>query len=218
MSEKQRHSRLGWRSVMTAAAAVTVIAGTAAVYEITSRADNGGGAQCAAATEATSNLKEHIGGEVAAVMIPDRPEPVPDLAFLDDNGNERNLSDWRGQLTLVNLWATWCAPCRYEMPALDNLQAELGSDAFEVVAINIDMGDDAKPRAFLEEIGATRLNYYADPTTGVFRELQSAGLALGMPTTLLIDSEGCELGHLAGPAEWDSPDAIELIEAALTED
>jgi thiol-disulfide isomerase/thioredoxin len=100
------------------------------------------------------------------------------------------------------------------MPALDALQAKLGSDRFEVVAVNIDTRNPDKPKAWLQEVGITKLGYYADPSAKVFQDLKAIGKAFGMPTTLLIDPQGCELGALAGPAEWASDDAVKLIEAA----
>jgi thiol-disulfide isomerase/thioredoxin len=105
-------------------------------------------------------------------------------------------------------------PCRKEMPALDNLQAKLGSSDFQVVAINIDTRDPAKPKAFLNDANLTRLDYFTDATAGVFQDLKSIGRALGMPTSVLVDGQGCEIGTIAGPAEWDSDDAIKLISAA----
>ena len=101
------------------------------------------------------------------------------------------------------------------MPALDELQGRLGGPQFEVVAINIDTRDPDKPRNWLKEIGIKRLGYYADREAKVFQDLKIAGRAIGMPTTMLIDSTGCELGTLAGPAEWASDDAIKLVSAAL---
>jgi hypothetical protein len=101
------------------------------------------------------------------------------------------------------------------MPALDALQGKLGSDKFEVVAVNIDTRNLDKPKAWLGEIGIARLGYYADSSAKVFQDLKAIGKAIGMPTTLLIDPNGCELGTLAGPAEWASEDAVKLIEAAL---
>jgi thiol-disulfide isomerase/thioredoxin len=116
---------------------------------------------------------------------------------------------------LLNLWATWCVPCRKEMPALDALQAKLGGPKFEVVAINIDTRDPDKPKAWLKEVGINKLAYYADPSAKVFQELKAAGRAFGMPTTMLIGPDGCEIGTIAGPAEWASEDAIKLVKAAL---
>jgi thiol-disulfide isomerase/thioredoxin len=104
---------------------------------------------------------------------------LPDLAFEDAEGKPRKLSDWRGKTVLVNLWATWCVPCRKEMPALDSLQAKLGGKDFEVVAVNIDTRDPEKPKNFLKEANLTRLGYFADQKAKVFQDLKSVGKALG---------------------------------------
>jgi thiol-disulfide isomerase/thioredoxin len=116
---------------------------------------------------------------------------------------------------LLNLWATWCVPCRKEMPALDELQAKLGGPAFEVVAVNIDTRDIEKPKTWLRDNKVNRLAYYADPQARIFQDLKAAGKAFGMPTTVLIDPAGCEIASLAGPAEWASEDALKLLRAAL---
>src|SRR5216683_1535797 len=126
-------------------------------------------------------------GEVAALTMATAPLRLPDLAFQDADGKPRKLSDWRGKTLLVNLWATWCVPCRKEMPALDSLQTKLGGKDFEVVAINIDTRDPEKPRNFLKDANLTRLSYFTDQKAKVFQDLKSIGKALGMPTTLLID-------------------------------
>lgn len=215
MSEKTSRTGAGRRPLVAASAAVAVIAGLAAVYGIGGRDGNVGGEGCADAVERAAAVGPLAVGEVAGLMVPASPTPVPDLTFAGEDGSEKRLSDWRGRVVLLNLWATWCAPCRYEMPALDNLQRMVGGEDFEVVAVSIDMGDSDKPREFLNEIGVDSLAFYADPSTGVFRELKAVGRAFGMPTTLLIDRDGCELGHLAGPAEWDSEDALALVRAAL---
>jgi thiol-disulfide isomerase/thioredoxin len=154
-------------------------------------------------------------GEVAAMTAARRPIRLPDLTFRDGAGTERRLSDWQGRTVLFNLWATWCVPCRKEMPALDELQAKLGGRDFEVVAVNIDTRDPDKPRAWLKEVGIERLAYYTDTSAKVFQELKQVGKAWGMPTTVLVDGAGCEIGTLAGPAEWASDDAIKLVNAAL---
>jgi thiol-disulfide isomerase/thioredoxin len=125
------------------------------------------------------------------------------------------MEHWRGRTVLLNLWATWCVPCRKEMPALDALEQRLGGPKFEVVAVNIDTRDGDKPRAWLKEVGVERLAFYADPSARTFQDLKSIGRAFGMPTTLLIDGQGCEIATIAGPAEWASEDAIKLINAAL---
>jgi thiol-disulfide isomerase/thioredoxin len=154
-------------------------------------------------------------GEVAAVIIAKSPLKVPNLAFQDGAGKPLSLANWRGRTVLLNLWATWCVPCREEMPALDALQQRLGDPGFEVVAVNIDTRDPDKPKAFLKEIGVGKLAYYADPSARSFQDLKAVGRALGMPTTLLIDPNGCEIGTINGPARWASEDAIKLIQAAL---
>jgi len=154
-------------------------------------------------------------GEVAALTMTQKGVSVPDLAFTDGEGQPKKLSDWRGKTVLLNLWATWCVPCRKEMPALDRLQAKLGSDKFEVLAINIDTRDLDKPKTFLKEENLTRLGNFSDARAKVFQDLKSIGLALGMPTSVLIDGKGCQIGHMAGPAEWDSEDAVKLIQASL---
>ena len=153
-------------------------------------------------------------GEVAALTMATKPLKLPDLAFEDGDGKPRKLSDWRGKTVLVNLWATWCVPCRKEMPALEGLQTKLKSPNFEVVAINIDTRDPEKPKKFLEDANLTQLGYFNDQKAKVFQDLKSIGRALGMPTSVLVDGQGCEIGTIAGPAQWDSDDAIKLIEAA----
>jgi thiol-disulfide isomerase/thioredoxin len=154
-------------------------------------------------------------GEVAAVLVAKDPQRVPDLAFTGPDGAKKTLADYRGRTVLLNLWATWCAPCRQEMPALDRLQAALGGPDFEVVAVNIDTRNVDKPKAWLKEAGVERLAYYADPEAKVFHDLRRVGKAVGMPTTLLVDPEGCELALINGPAEWASEDALKLVRAAL---
>jgi len=142
------------------------------------------------------------------------PLRLPDLAFADADGVPKKLSDWRGKTLLVNLWATWCVPCRKEMPALETLQTKLGGTDFEVVAINIDTRDPDKPKSFLKEANLTRLGYFNDQKAKVFQDLKAIGRALGMPTSVLVDPQGCEIATIAGPAEWASEDALKLIRAA----
>ena len=140
---------------------------------------------------------------------------IPDLAFQDAAGKPVSLASFRGRTVLLNLWATWCVPCRKEMPTLDALQGKLGGPDFQVVAVNIDTRDPDKPKRFLKELKVTRLAYYADPEAKTFQDLKAIGRAFGLPTTLLIDRQGCEIGSIAGPAEWASDDAVKLIQAAL---
>jgi thiol-disulfide isomerase/thioredoxin len=190
-------------------------AGLAAIYGIDALARNPGDDACRAAADKVQRMAPLARGEVAAVSVASTPQPVPNLSFKDREGRERSLADWRGRTVLLNLWATWCVPCRREMPALDALEGKLGSPDFEVVAVNIDTRNLEKPKTWLQDVGVKQLAYYSDPSAKTFQDLKAVGKALGMPTTLLIDGNGCELGVLAGPAEWASPDALKLVEAAL---
>jgi thiol-disulfide isomerase/thioredoxin len=170
---------------------------------------------CAAKAERARTVAAAATGEVAAMLPADPPQSLKTLAFNAPDGNAMTVADRAGKTLLVNLWATWCAPCRAEMPALDALQKELGSEKFEVVAVNVDTGDDAKPKKFLADTGVEALGYYRDSTMAMFEELKTRGLALGLPVTLLVDGEGCLLAHMNGPAEWSSNDAKKLIGVAL---
>ena len=170
---------------------------------------------CRPAVDLARKLAPLAHGEVAALTMATTPLRLPDLAFEDADGKPKKLSDWRGHIVLVNLWATWCVPCRKEMPALESLQAKLGGPNFEVVAVNIDTRDPEKPKNFLKEANLTHLGYFSDQKAKVFQDLKAIGRALGMPTSVLVDGEGCEIATIAGPAEWDSDDAIKLITAAV---
>jgi thiol-disulfide isomerase/thioredoxin len=170
---------------------------------------------CAAAVDLSRRLEPLAHGEVAALTMATAPLKLPDLAFEDGDGKPRKLSEWRGRTVLVNLWATWCVPCRKEMPALDSLQTKLGGPKFEVVAINIDTRDPEKRKNFLKDANLTRIGNFNDQKAKVFQDLKSIGRALGMPTSVLVDGQGCEIATIAGPAEWASDDAVKLITAAV---
>jgi thiol-disulfide isomerase/thioredoxin len=205
--------------ILLAAALVGAGVGFAAVYGIGGLMRNGmpsgTDSACNGAVEVAKRLAPRARGEVAAMVPAETPRRLPELSFQDREGKPVKLSDLRGRVVLVNLWATWCVPCRKEMPALDALEEKLGGPDFTVVAINLDTGDRAKPRKFLDEIGVKYLAYYEDPSTNVFQELKRYGRSIiGLPTTVLVDRDGCELGVLAGPAEWASEDALALLRAA----
>jgi thiol-disulfide isomerase/thioredoxin len=208
------------RIAVAAVAGIAILAALAGVYEMGALRSNpapSAGA-CAPAVETARAIAPLAQGEVAALAVAQAPFKVPGLAFKDADGRDRKLADWRGRTVLLNLWATWCAPCRKEMPALDALQNNLGGNRFEVVAVNIDTRDAEKPLAFLKDTGVKHLAYYSDQSAKVFTELKMAGKAFGMPTTLIVDRNGCELGAMAGPAEWASPDAVKLVSAAIADD
>ena len=196
------------------AAAIAAL-GVAAVYVIAGHGRNGGDAACGPALATAKRIAPLARGEVAAVAVADTGLRLPALAFKDASGATKSLADWKGRVVLLNLWATWCVPCRKEMPALAALEQKLGGPGFEVVAVNIDTRDADKPKAWLQQAGVTGLAYYADASAQVFQELKGVGKAVGMPTSLLIDGAGCEIAYLAGPAEWGSADAIALVRAAL---
>ena len=170
---------------------------------------------CRASAESIGKLKATAKGEVAAVAVKSEPQPPPTIGFAGADGEPRTLADFKGKTVLVNLWATWCVPCRDEMPALDKVQARFGGPDFEVVAINVDTRNAEKPKAWLRQNGIHNLAYYADPTGKLLQVLQKSGHAVGLPTTLLVDGSGCEIALLKGPAEWASPDAFALVEAAI---
>jgi thiol-disulfide isomerase/thioredoxin len=172
-----------------------------------------GGGSCAASAAKLPRIVAASHGEVAAFNALKAPRPLVDISFLGQDGAPRKLSDLRGKTVLLNLWATWCVPCREEMPSLDRLQAAAGGPDFEVVAVNIDTARLDRRQQFLNEIGVKSLAFYADPTADVFQALKRAGKVVGLPTSILIDAQGCEIGALAGAAAWDSPDARSLIAA-----
>src|SRR5690606_30661502 len=124
---------------------------------------------------------------------------------------DRTLADWRGKVVLLNLWATWCLPCRKEMPALDRLQEALGSEKFEVVALSVDRKGVEASKKFLDDAKVRNLALYVQPGGGA----TSAVRVVGLPATILIDTQGREIGRLLGPAEWDSDDAQRLIRSVL---
>ncbi len=206
------------RRIPIAIGAVLVggLIGFAGVYGLGGLKRGGSGdSACAGAVELARKIGPLARGEVAALTMATSPLKLPDLAFEDGDGKPRKLSEWRGKTVLVNLWATWCVPCRKEMPALDSLQTKLGGKDFEVVAINIDTRDPEKPKNFLKDANLTRLAYFSDTKAKVFQDLKNIGKALGMPTSVLVDAQGCEIANIAGPAEWASDDATTLIKAAV---
>jgi len=209
---EQTVSRLRGR---IAVAAIAGFGALAAVYGVVGASRNVGEPLCRPALDLARRIEPLVHGEVAAVKLTDEARKLPQLAFRDAAGLSKSLADWRGRTVLLNLWATWCVPCRKEMPALDALQDKLGGPNFEVVAINIDTRNLDKPKNWLRDVGVTRLAYYSDSNAQVFQDLKVVGKAIGMPTTLLVDPSGCEIAWLSGPAEWASDDGVKLVGAAL---
>ena len=145
------------------------------------------------------------------LSVLDQPRPVPETRFQDEHGHDLTLTDFRGRVVLLNIWATWCVPCRQEMPTLDRLQARLGGDDFLVLALSIDRKGVEPVRGFYQEVGVKKLAIYVDPAGKT-----SHALAIpGVPTTLLIDRDGREVARKLGAAEWDGPEMVSLIEETL---
>jgi len=204
------------RSMATYAwlAALSALAAFAAVYVTLGTPDNqtlpGPSAETPPPTVKTGAHPLATGAMTTFVYKP-QPEALPDIQFLNGSGGAVSLASFRGKVVLLNVWATWCAPCREEMPALDRLQAALGSDKFQVVALAVDKSGVEGARKFLADIKTEKLEPFADPTAKEGTQLK----VIGMPTSILIDAEGSEIGRLIGPAHWDSPEAKRLIEAQL---
>lgn len=170
---------------------------------------------CAVSSEAKAALDASAIGDVAAFQTRTEPTPIGDLTFNDGEGRPASIGDHAGRTVLLNLWATWCVPCREEMPALDALQKAMGGETFAVVPVSVDLGEDTKPKAFYAETGLEALPFYHDGKMGVFNALKKRSLAIGLPVSMLIDSQGCVLGILNGPADWSGGDAERLITTAI---
>lgn len=225
MSETKLRERGASPAIYLVAAGLAAIAGFGTVYLSFAPPDNGrpeakedsGAAGAGAAATSAETAKWSLAGlnkgAMAPLLVRASPLDLPDINFNDASGATKSLADWRGKIALLNIWATWCVPCRDEMPALDKLETDLGGDAFEVVAVNIDKNGPDKAKAFLQETGATHLALYTDPSGKLFAALK----AVGMPTTLIIDRDGKEIARLVGPADWGSPEAKRVIEAAVAQ-
>ena len=199
------------------AAGFAVLAAITGIYLFQADGRKAGSADAEAvalsAPAAAGVTRELATGALAAFLVRPERKPVANLEFQDAGGKPLKISDWKGRVVLINLWATWCAPCRKEMPDLAELQKELGSKDFEVVAISVDRKGVEASSVFLKETGADSLKLYIEPTTAIVNDLQ----AIGLPATVLIDRQGNEIGRLLGPADWASPEAKALIKAALAE-
>jgi len=189
------------RVVLGLVGAVALIAGGLGTYLSLNRGDG------LPATTAVQAQK----ADGFALTLHAAPRVLPALSFADGNGRPLGLADFRGRTVLLNVWATWCPPCREEMPSLDRLQQSLGGHDFEIVALSVDAGGAAAVKRFYKEIGVGRLAVYVDPAMRAPVELRAPGL----PTTLLIDADGRELGRHVGPARWDDPQTIRQISGHL---
>lgn len=172
---------------------------------------------CAAQPGQAQIIDAAATGELAALLGTGEGRGYADMAFKDAAGADMTIADFEGKALLVNFWASWCVPCREEMPALDAIATEFNSDKFEVLPINLDIGEGglAKAQAFLDEGQFANLPLFADNSFAAFERLKREAVAVGLPATLLLDPEGCELAVLQGPAEWASPDGRAVVEALV---
>ena len=167
----------------------------------------------------TSNSQPQREGDEATVQPSARskpykePRPVPATRFQDASGRQFTLADFKGRVVLLNIWATWCSPCRKEMPTLDRLQAALGGRSFEVVALSIDREGMGVVRSFYDEIQVQSLAVYIDPSADVMQTLS----IIGVPTTMLIDSAGREVWRRLGPETWDAPDIVAMLRGTIAQ-
>ncbi|AVX03061.1 thiol:disulfide interchange protein TlpA [Maritalea myrionectae] len=202
--------------------AITAIVVAIAVGVWVSNGNKGGNGtavanSCDANPEVQTALDEKAIGDLAAVQVTAKGARYDEISFIHENGDEVGFSAFEGNVTLVNFWATWCAPCRAEMPELEALQVDYGNKGFTVATINLDIGDDglAKAQKFMEEENLSQLPLHRDPTFDAFEVLKKRGVALGLPATLILGPDGCEWGVLAGPAAWHGEDAKAFVETAL---
>ena len=178
--------------------------------------ENAEAERCEGAETVIAAVDPLFSGGMAAFQALDEPRPLPEVTFNGKDGEAMGLDMFKGKTVLLNLWATWCAPCRHEMPAFDALQAELGGEKFEVVPVSVDRGEPSKPLDFYDEVGLENLGFFHDPSMAIFNDLKKEGLAFGLPVTVLIDSSGCAVASMNGPADWANDEAKAIVEAALT--
>ena len=224
MSKRKQRDRAASPAIYLVAAILAAIAGFGTVYVSFAPSDNGRSGRPEAPRPAAGGSETNEGaatgplaglnkGAMAPLLVRPKPLDLPEFTFADADGKPKSLADFSGKIVLLNIWATWCVPCREEMPAFDTLETKLGGKDFAVVAVNTDKGGPEKAASFLRETGATHLALYTDPTNRLFSTLK----AVGMPTTLVIGRDGREIGRLVGPADWASPEALALIEAAIAQ-
>lgn len=205
----------GGKGILTAAVVGAALGIAALFYVINAGPGMGGG--CTVNPDQAAAVDEAAQGQLAGLQVTGSGRDYSDLKFEDEAGNQKTLADFSGTPLLVNFWATWCIPCREEMPALNALAGAYQDKGFKVVPVNLDIGEDgmSKARTFLDDMGLENLTLYADPSYDAFERLKTSGVALGLPATLILDEKGCEIAVLQGPAEWDSPNGHAVVKAAL---
>lgn len=207
--------RLSRRLITIIIATLGMLSGLAVIYvKNTHQGNTTLAKQCKTSPDRLARMKEKAVGTVAGVVVPQEPKPLPDFTFQNGKGEKVSLSAFAGKTVVLNMWATWCVPCREEMPALNTVQKTLGGDDLAVVAVSVDTQGLEKSKAFLQEIGAEHLALYASPDAELFRQMQKIGRAVGLPTTLIIDGTGCETAYLPGAADWAHTDALAFLQTA----
>ena len=162
---------------------------------------------CVAAEPNRAGLLAARDGDMRKLVVHEDPHPVPQTGFETREGAALTLGEFRGKVVVLNFWATWCAPCRKEMPSLDRLQAQFGKGQLEVLALAVGFNSPIAVKKFLEEFGIQDLSVFLDPKQAVAREMG----VLGLPVTVLIDREGNEVARLTGDAEWNSDSAVQIV-------
>lgn len=170
-----------------------------------------GQAQAQTSAESPLHPIERL-GDMKKMGFHKQPRPPVTTVFLDEHGAEVSLADFRGKIVLMNFWATWCAPCRHEMPSLDALQAELGGDDFEVLAIATGRNPLPAVRKFFKTANVTNIAIHRDPKQILAKQMG----VLGLPVSLIINQEGREIARLTGDANWNSKEAQALFRTLLS--
>ena len=197
-----------WRAI--AVAAVTSVVALVALYYGATEFIVGHANRTRASVAASRASKDAASDSLAFSFL-DRPRVLPELRFTDGDGRDLSLADFRDRPVLLNIWATWCVPCREEMPSLDRLQAQIGTSRLLVLPLSIDRKGLPVVKQFYDELGLKTLGIYLDTSSKAASDLN----AVGVPTTLLIDRKGREIARKIGPAEWDSPEIVTLIREHL---
>ncbi|MEM7732881.1 MAG: TlpA disulfide reductase family protein [Pseudomonadota bacterium] len=153
-------------------------------------------------------------GDMKKLIFHEAPKDATGTAFETIDGAEGTLADYEGKVVVLNFWATWCAPCRKEMPMLSELQTELGGDGFEVVTIATGRNPPQAMKSFFHEIGVDNLPLHRDPRSRMAREMG----VLGLPVTMVLDQNGQEIARLVGDAHWNSQSAKAIVKTLMGKD
>ena len=206
------------RNLVRLAALAVVAIGALAIYVSLDAERNTADAACRDASTRAASLDQFAIGQLAGFRPASDSTSLAELSFQTPNGDELSIASFVGRVVLLNLWATWCAPCREEMPALNQLEAFLGGESFKILAVSVDTNNTPQgPQDFFADFEIDELDLYVDPSTWILADLRGIGARGGLPTTILLDEIGCILGIIEGPADWAGPDAVALIGAALAE-